>query len=273
MLFSLRPGPTILPLCACLIVGLSARAEDRAISVTGNGEVNARPNRLQIELQTSGMAELTQDAILKYDDSLRRVTEAFEKLGLNELAVEPGDISFASTLVNNARGAQAKPQMAISQSIKLTLSHVDQVPQKELVATVGKLIDTAQDAGATISNNPAGNLNMVNQAGRLVIRNQAAQPLVALWVSDFEPLYDQAYQKAFEDATVRAEKLAKLAHKKLGDVLTIDESSQRVYGPDGSALQSLASVRLGPIPVRASLRVRFELLEDREGAVQAAFDK
>ena len=260
MLLSSRPSGSILPLCACLIVCVSARGEDRAISVTGNGEVSVRPNRLQIELQTSGMAELTQDAILKYDDSLRRVTEAFEKLGLDDLAVELGDISFASMFVNNPRAAQAKPQMTISQSIKLTLSDVDQIPQKELIATVGKLIDTAQDAGATISNNPGGVLNMVNQAGRLVVRNQQAQPLVALWVNDFEPLYDQAYQKAFEDASVRAEKLAKLAHKKLGDVLSIDETSQRVYGPDGYAQQqSLASVRLGPIPVRASLRVRFVL--------------
>ncbi|HWB10449.1 MAG TPA: SIMPL domain-containing protein [Pirellulales bacterium] len=266
-MFSTRRRPSTLAVCACLVHALawSAAAQERAISVTGNGEVSARPNRLQIELQTSGMAELTQDAIIKYDDALRRVTEAFEKLQLDQLAVEPGDISFASTLVNNARGAQAKPQMAILQSIKLTLSQVDQIPQKELVATVGKLIDTAQDAGATISNNPVGSFNMVNQGGRLIVRNQVAQPLVALWVSDFEPLYDQAYQKAFEDATVRAEKLAKLAHKKLGDVLSIDESSQRVYGPDGSAVQSLASVRLGPIPVRASLRVRFALLSEDQG--------
>jgi uncharacterized protein YggE len=252
----------------------AARAEERAISVTGNGEVNARPNRLQIEVQTSGMAELTQDAIIKYDDALRRVVDAFEKLNLERLAIEPGDISFASATDNRAvRAGQAapKPQMAISQSIKLTLSQVDQIPQKELIATVGKLIDTAQDAGATISNNPS---NMViNQGGRLIVRNQVAQPLVALWVSDFEALYDQAYQKAFEDATARAEKLAKLAHAKLGDVLSIDEASQRVYGPDGYMQQSLASVRLGEIPVRASLRVRFELLKDREGAAQAAVDK
>jgi uncharacterized protein YggE len=260
-MFSTRRGPSILAVCACLMHALawSAAAQERAISVTGNGEVSARPNRLQIELQTSGVAELTQDAIIKYDDALRRATEAFEKLGLDQLVVEPGDISFASTVANNVRGAQAKPQMAVLQSIKLTLSNVDEIPQKELVATVGKLIDTAQDAGATISNNPVGNFNMVNQAGRVVIRNQVAQPLVALWVSDFEPLYDQAYQKAFEDATVRAEKLAKLAHAKLGEVLSIDEASQRIYGPDGSMQQSLASVRLGVIPVRASLRVRFAL--------------
>src|SRR5215469_10886693 len=128
---------SILPLCAWLVFAGTAAAEDRAISVTGNGEVNARPNRLQIELQTSGMAELTQDAIIKYDDALRRVTDAFDKLGLDRLAVEEGDISFASTVVNNVRGGQVKPQMAISQSIKLTLTDVDQISQKELVATVG----------------------------------------------------------------------------------------------------------------------------------------
>src|SRR5262249_40414168 len=98
---SLRPSRTILALCACLAFGRPAGAEDRAISVTGSGEVSVRPNRLQIELQTSGMAELTQDAILKYDDALRRVTDAFQKLGLDDLLVEPGDISFASTLANN----------------------------------------------------------------------------------------------------------------------------------------------------------------------------
>jgi uncharacterized protein YggE len=250
----------LLPLCP------AHAAEERSISVTGNGEVKARANRLEIELQAGGSAELTDDAIVKYDDALRRVTEAFNGLKIDRLSIERGDLSFASVMTNNAvvvgrgRNVAPKPQMAINQSLKLTLDNVDQLSQKELVATVGKLIDTAQDAGASIVGSPGSNMNMiVNQLGRrMVVNNQPGQPTIAFLLDDFEALHDRAYQKAFEDATMRAEKLAKLAHAKLGEVISISENSQTYYA-SGSSQQSLVSIRLTEIPVNVSLFVRFGL--------------
>ena len=239
-------------------------AEERSISVTGNGEVKARANRLEIELQAGGAAELTDDAIVKYDDALRRVTDAFDALKIDHLSIERGDLSFSSMVPNNAvvvgrgRNVPPKPQMAITQSLRLTLAKVDQLSQKDLVATVGKLIDTAQDAGASIVGNPGGNM-VINQLGRrVVMNNQPSQPAVAFLLDDYEALHDRAYQKAFEDATLRAEKLAKLAHAKLGEVLSISENSQAYYGAGGSQ-QSLVSIRLTEIPVNVSLFVRFAL--------------
>ncbi|HVX15192.1 MAG TPA: SIMPL domain-containing protein [Pirellulales bacterium] len=254
----------------CLVRPITA-AEERSITVTGNGEVKARPNRLEIELLAGGAAELTDDAMIKYDESLRRVSEAFDRLKIDRLSIEQGDLSFASTVPVNgrapvtvARNAGAKPHLAITQSLRLTLSGIDRLSQKELVATVGKLVDTAQDAGATIGNNPGGNLNpMIDRYGRAIIQNQAAVPLVAFFLEDYESLHDQAYRKAFEEATARAEKLAKHAHGTLGEVISIDDASQAFMRPDGSVQQLLAAVRLSEIPVTVSLRVRFELRAEK----------
>jgi uncharacterized protein YggE len=264
-------GPTTAVVVLCLMLSLPhvmKAAEERSISVTGNGEVKARPNRLEIELQASGTAELTDDAIVKYDDALRRVTGAFDALKLEHLSIERGDLSFSSVMTNVAvaRGrVAAKPQTAIAQSLKLTLGNVNQMSQKELVGTVGKLIDAAQDAGAIIVGTPGGNM-VVNQLGRrVVMNNQSSQPAVAFLLDDFEALHDRAYQKAFEDATARAEKLARLAHAKLGEILSISENSQAYYGAVNSSQQSLVSVRLTEIPVNVSLFVRFAIERSEEG--------
>jgi uncharacterized protein len=259
-----------LAIVVCAIAGAASAAEERAISVTGVGEVKAKPDRLEIDVQAGGSAELTTDAIVKYGDSLRRVTEAYEKLGIERLEIEQGDLMFGHTIpnqngriINGRQAAQAKSEVLLTQSLHLRLSHIDQMPQKELIDTVGKLIDTAQDAGATLGGMP--NVNMsYNQFGNVVMRNQQVRPAVAFALSDPDALHDQAYEKAFEAATSRAEKLAKLAGAKLGPVLSINESgSAQVYNQYGVQQQALASIRLAEIPVRVNLHVRFAL-ENRE---------
>ncbi|HEX7446121.1 MAG TPA: SIMPL domain-containing protein [Pirellulales bacterium] len=251
-----------------------AHAEERAITVAGNGEVKARPNRLEIDVQAAGAAELTSDAILKYDDSLRRITEAFEKLGIERLAVEQGDLVFASTVANQnarvigvaARGQARKAHVAVGRSLQLKLRDIDQMPEKELIDTIGKILDTAQDAGATLGMSAVRNMAM-NQFGNIIVHNQNAQPVVAFYINDPQAMHDRAYERAFEDATSRGEKLARLAGAKLGPVLSIDEigtpqnNPYAMQQPYGMQQQSLASVKLAEIPVHVSLRVRFALEE------------
>ena len=267
-----RPLTFVFALLFCAAL----HAEERAITVTGNGETKARPNRLEIDIQAAGAAELTSDAIVKYDDALRRITEAFEKLGIERLAVEQGDLVFASTVANQnarvigvaARGAAHKAHVAIGRSLQLKLRDIDQISEQELIDTVGKILDTAQDAGATLGMSTVRNVAF-NQFGNMIVHNQNAQPVVAFFINDPQPLHDLAYEKAFEDAASRGRKLAKLARAKLGRVLSIDEMGSpqanpyMMQQPYGMQQQSLASVKLAEIPVHVSLRVRFALEEQK----------
>lgn len=275
-----------LVIAIALLFCATLQADDRSITVAGNGEAKARPNRLEIDVQAAGAAELTSDAIVKYDDALRRITEAFEKLGIEKLAIEQGDLVFASTVANqNARviGVAARPQahkahVAIGRSLQLKLRDIDLMSDKQLIDTVGKIIDTAQDAGATLGMSPVRNVAF-NAFGNMVVHNQNAQPVVAFFINDPQPLHDQAYEKAFEDATSRGQKLAKLAHARLGPVLAIDEigspqaNPYAMQQPYGMQQQSLASVRLAEIPVHVSLRVRFALEEQSAHATTKEADQ
>lgn len=64
--------------------------EDSGISVFGSGEVRAKPTRVEIDLTAGAGAELTGDALVKYQDALRRTLSAFEKLELkNLLTIRP----------------------------------------------------------------------------------------------------------------------------------------------------------------------------------------
>lgn len=265
--------------CALIVWAIAvtaSAAEERSISVSAFGEVKAKPDRLEIDVQAGGSAELTSDAIVKYGDSLRRVTEAYEKLGIERLEIEQGDLMFGHTIpnqnvriINGRQAAQAKSEVLLTQSLHLRLNHIDQMPQKDLIDTVGRLIDTAQDAGATLGGMPNVN-SRYNQFGNVVMRNQQVRPAVAFVLSDPDALHDQAYEKAFEAASSRAEKLAKLARAKLGPVLTINESGgAQVYTSYGVQQQSLASIQLAEIPVRVNLHVRFALENDEVKAVTA----
>ena len=58
------------------------------MTVAGKGEVAARPNLLEIDLEVVAASELTADAIVKYRDARRKLQEAFAALKLENITVE-----------------------------------------------------------------------------------------------------------------------------------------------------------------------------------------
>ena len=73
---------------ACLFGGAAVAADGVGISVLGSGEARVKPDRVEIEVRASGAGELTSDALVKYQDSLRRMTSAFESLEIENLKIE-----------------------------------------------------------------------------------------------------------------------------------------------------------------------------------------
>jgi len=251
--------------------GQAAVRRDGSISVTGTGEVLARPTKVEIDISAGGMAELTADANQKYRDVLRRTTDAFKQLDMTDLTIEERELSFTDCVpagtplrVVAGGGGRAiravagggvdpavRPEVGISRSLRLVLGNIQQQDETDLRETIGTLIDTARDTGATVRQSSPN----------------ATMSLVTFVVDDADKQRETAYQKAFDAAKARATRLARLAGATLGHVYSINEQQNQVVSPrytsamylnsDGDA--RLMSDTLGDIPVRVTLHVSFAL--------------
>ncbi|HEX7446119.1 MAG TPA: SIMPL domain-containing protein [Pirellulales bacterium] len=247
------------------------------ISVFGNGEMVAKPNLVEISLRATAAAELTADAIVKYRDTKRRTLEAFEKLNLGkldvqELGVSLSDQTSAEQMQNMWRGmgnvTNGKTKVEISSALQLRLSGIRDLSTERVMETVGKLLDTAKDSGASIGPT-AAEMNMAWRYGQ-----QPNSTLVRFILTDLNQMREEAYQNAVNDARTRAERLAKLNGVKLGGVLGVQEISvsgddQQVtttpwgqvipHGKSKNREPEVSSEQFTEIPFHVKLQVRFAI--------------
>lgn len=261
---------------------VAVRAEEAGITVTGTAEVGARPDLVEITLNVSGTGELTEDAIVTYQSALQSTLRAFEELNLEglevtqqELAIRPRGAPQANVGVvvavpgiGGEQGPAAPVQ--VSRSLRLVLRGLRNIDDREVVRIIGKLLDTAKDAGVQVSDSAESAV-----MARLIGIGAGTGTGLTFVVEDAESLRRRAYEAAFAQARQRAERLAGLAGVKLGRVVSIEEheaapSSEQgvqaavisaVYGSvaKGTADNRLTSDKLGSIPLRVSLRVRFAI--------------
>lgn len=247
-------------------------AEDRAVTVLGSGEVLAKPDALEMTVRASAAAELTGDAVVKYQASLRRLRSAILKLAMKNLSIEERALQIGSTspdtdeemvFAAQPQPAAVKSTVQIARALRISVRGIDKMSEAEVIDAIGKLMDTAKDAGAALgSGAPVGN---AYQSLPMYGANPAAA--IQFVVRHPEPLREQAYRKAFEDATTKATRLAKLAGKRLGDAISIEEDTAMrwvAYGNRAEPAETsrLASDELKDIPVLVMLRVRFSLLDN-----------
>lgn len=268
-------GATLIVCLTCV----AAAADDGGITVLGSGEVPARPDTLEIVVHAAAAAELTGDAVVKYDDTLRRIRGAFGKLDMKDLTVEERELSIASgseaagalaVVMAGQNKAPAKANVHLTRSLRLVLRKIDKLPEAEVIGAISKLLDAAKDAGASIGKDGGASslLQAMGQGGSM-------SPVVHFVVEHPEELREQAYQKAFDEATARATRLAKLAHARLGRAVSIEEVAAAAPKEAGMQMQMLSAIygietassddtrlssdKLIDIPVRVTLRVRFAL--------------
>ncbi len=258
------------------------------ISVSGAGELSARPNLVEIDLHVAGKAELTGDALVKYRDAKKRVLEALDKLKLKGLSSDELGLTISAgtgveqqqRMMNGMPQAPSKTQIEVSCTLRVRLKDVRDQPPEELIKTVGKLIDVAQDSGVTIGPSPAQ--VMMNMRFGNYTNNTAPVRFV---VSDLTELREKAYELAVADARSRAGRLAKLNQVKLGRALSVQEISvageqvltNRIPGTVQSAepvLQDeddtprITSSALASIPVQVKLMVRFAIVAPEPATAQ-----
>jgi uncharacterized protein YggE len=262
-----------------------ANGDPDGVSVVGVAEVKAKPNRLELEIRNSGVAELAGDAAVKLRDASRRTMTAYEKLKVPNLRLEPLGVAInqeqqatpqEQVMFNGRQVQTAAAKIEVARPIRIVVTGVDKLPEDELLTLAAKLLDTAKDTGAkvgppTVSSIQGYYFRMMFGGGN---ERETPNNLIVFTLDDAGAAREQAVERAFAEARVRAERLAKLAGGELGPVLSVSETySEQMEGDLGTVkVQANASAgadskkgarlvanQLMEIPVRVSLQVRFGL--------------
>ena len=279
---------TFLPL---LFLGLACPVECQAepansrptssdgISVYGAAELTVRPNVVEVDLHVAGKAELTGDALVKYRDAKKRVLDSLDKLKLKNLSIEEHGLTISAgtmdlqqqqRIINGQQQAPAKPQIEVSSTMQVKLKDVRDIAPEDLIKTVGKLLDVAQDSGISIGPNQADMLRNM----RMGLGQGGSSAPVKFVVADAAEIREKVYEQAVADARTRATRLAKLHQVRLGSAVSIQEVSsstprQAAYSPyfpygapqqdDGDDGESGTSTMLSGIALKVKLLVRFAI--------------
>lgn len=255
------------------------------IAVEGSGEVKTVPDVVEINLRLVARGELTDDAVVKHRDARKRTMETFQALKLDNLKLEEKDLTLRPG--NNQEMMQMmmwggmpssqnkRTQIEVGSMLRARLTNVNKLPTEELMSTIGKLIDAAQDSGAGLGISDADMMMMRWYGGY-----QRQSPLVKFVVTNLTEIREKAYELAVKDARKRAERLARLNGVKLGAVVALEEietggarmSPYYYVPPDDDAHDEKSelvadSLSSGKITIR--LRVRFAIDGGEASTAQA----
>jgi uncharacterized protein YggE len=250
------------------------------ITVYGTGDLSTRPNWVEIDLNLSGKAELTADALVKYRDAKKRVIEALEKLNVKNLSMDERGLTVSAgtpleqqqRAMNGMPQVPTKTQIEVASVLRVRVKDVRDLPPEDLIKTVGRLLDAAQDTGVSIG--PSAAEVMRNMRYGNYTNNTSAVRFV---VADLAAIREKAYEQAVADARSRAARLAKLNQLKLGAAMSVQEvqvagdqqapvSSNVQYGvnppsppAEDAGEPRLTSNNLSGINVQVKLLVRFAI--------------
>ena len=171
------------------------------ITVSGSGEVRAKPNVIEVQLRSAAKAELTGDAIVKYRDAKRRTLSAFTGLKIENIEIEEEGLSItpgnaAEMMQMMWRGmanTTSKTQIELASTLTVRLKGIDSLTPEEMTETIGKILDVAQDSGATVGPSPE-EAAMSRWYGRM-----QRGGIVKFVLNDLNEIREQAYAKAAEE--------------------------------------------------------------------------
>jgi uncharacterized protein YggE len=257
----------------CLVIGAwGARAAGAPpetpgkITVEGVGTTVVKPDVAEIRTTLTGSASLASDAEKKYRDHRRRALEMLHKLPF-KLAIEARGPAIGSGMQQNGGQAfvmfnnvvmqnnnQQSTGFVFAEPLVIRLPAIDAMKDDEVLAAIVKVLDTAKDAGMTVSG-------------------------VQFKTTKMESSRTASVRAAVEAARQKAGLLAELAHARVGSVLSIQDTTPNTVGGDNPQqqvvdaddqntinlmnmmnMQAMGGMsRLSSIVVRASVNVDFAL--------------
>ncbi|WP_035643219.1 SIMPL domain-containing protein [Bradyrhizobium sp. ORS 375] len=167
-----------------------ARQDTPAITVSGEGSVQAPPDLAQIDAGVASDAKTAREAAEANNSAMAKVLQALKTAGIADKDVQTSRLSLQPQYAQNRPGQPAVTGYRASNRVTIKLHDV---------AKVASVIDTVVAAGA----NDVGN--------------------VFFSVAEPSKLLDQARERAVTDARRKAEIYAKAAGVTLGQPLNIAE--------------------------------------------------
>src|SRR5437763_9824435 len=116
---------------ALIMLCSAARGEETGITVSGTGEVKAKPSAVEIGATLNAEAELTADALVKYRDARKKATAALDALKLSNFVLDSEGLTI-NQAVDQAQqqrmmqgmpaGAATKQKVEVSEKMTLRLT-------------------------------------------------------------------------------------------------------------------------------------------------------
>lgn len=210
--------------CAILAAPWIAQAQ-KTITVSGSGRVQLPPDRVSFSLGVTTQRASVAEAVRENSEKTRRVVAALKTHGVTDPEIQTSSFSIDQPW---EAGRRIADQYLVRNSVTVT---------RKDPGAMSELLQAAVDAGA----------------------NQAYAP--RFFLADSSTARDRALELAYRDARARAEKLAGVAGKALGDPIMI--TTERNLVPQvGGNLQVTADappIETGLTTTVATVIVTFEL--------------
>lgn len=201
--------------------------EQKGITVTGIGHVDAVPDEAEFSLGITTKAQSAREALAANSAQMRRLIAALKAAGIADRDIQTQDVSVWPAY---DEGAEKSGGYTASNSVSVRIRQIDRA---------GAVLEAASQAGA----------------------NQVYGP--ALTREDREGLEAKALEQAVENARKRAETLAKAAGVDVGRVMAMSESSEPDYEFSGRLAVDTASAEVpiekGTQEITASVTVTYAI--------------
>ena len=204
--------------------GGAANTSTTTITVTGNGTVNATPDKASFDFGVQVNAETAAEAISKDNADAQKIIDALKNAGVSDSDIQTSSVSLWPQTSQNGQtitGYQASNSVTVTSSID----------------KAGSLVDAATGAGANNVNGP--NLS----------------------VGDQSTYYAKALKLAVDDAKTQAQALAAASGLTLGGVLHISNQSSTpgpiAYGAAFEAAKASTPIEAGSQQIQATVTVTY----------------
>jgi uncharacterized protein len=235
------PVPLFLPLLLPLVLGgapVPAQAQDSVLEVQGRGEVEVSPDRARIVFAVESEAPTARDAGEANARLMDGVISSVRGLGVEGLRVETSGYTLVPRYGQDADRRREIVGYTARNTLQVVADDVD---------AVGRLVDTALDAGA---NRVAG---------------------LGFEVRDPEPHRREALRRAVESARSEAQAMAEALGLRLGTPTRVQGGAERPpipFFPQVARMEAMAMdapttpVEAGIQTVSASVSITYRLHPD-----------
>jgi uncharacterized protein len=204
--------------------------QPRLLTVTGEGEVRARPDEATLSAGVVTEAKTAAAALSANGRAMNAVFDTLKRLGVPERSIRTSEISVQPQYANDSRAPRHITGYQVSNTVTATADDLDKV---------GPIVDALVASGS----NSLGDISFS--------------------IRDPKPLLAQAREAAVKDAMTKAETLARASGVTLGPIAQISEGG--LMGPPQPLMRmAMAPATATPIAageqtVSASVSISWEI--------------